>query len=64
MPRPRASPLPLTDRERTELLQVKRQRAVPQSIALRVSIVLAAAAGTPNKALARQLSTTLPNVSL
>lgn len=64
MPRPPAPPLPLTDRERTELLQVNRQRAVPQSIALRVRIILAAAAGTPNKALARQLSTTLPTVLL
>ena len=37
---------------------------MPQSIALRVNIVLGAADGVPNKVLARQLSTTLPTVLL
>jgi hypothetical protein len=39
-------------------------RSTPQSVALRVQIVLSAAEGTVNKALARQLSTTLPTMLL
>jgi transposase len=64
MPRPPAAPLPVTNSERRELLELSRHRSVPQSIALRVKVVLGAADGIPNKALARQLSTTLPTVLL
>lgn len=64
MPRPPAAPLPVTDPERKELLQLSRHRSVPQSIVLRVNIILGAADGVPNKALARRLSTTLPTVLL
>jgi transposase len=64
MPLPAAAPLPLTDCERRELLAVSRYRSAPQSIVLRVRIVLGAAEGTPNKVLARRLSTTLPTVLL
>ena len=64
MPRAAAPPLPLTEREREELLQVSKLRSTPQSVALRIQIVLRAAEGIANKVLARQLSTTLPTVLL
>jgi transposase len=64
MPRAAASSLPLTEREREELLQFSKLRSTPQSIALRIQIVLRAAEGIANKVLARQLSTTLPTVLL
>lgn len=46
------------------MVQVIGLRSVPQSVALRVRIVLGAAEGLANKALARQLSTSLPTVLL
>lgn len=64
MPCPPAPALQLNESQRRELLRLSRHRAVPQSIALRAKIVLGAAEGAPNKALARQLSTTLPTVLL
>jgi len=64
MPRPPADPLPLSKPEKTDLLEIGRHRSTPQSVVLRVKIVLGAAEGVPNKALARQLSTTLPTVLL
>jgi transposase len=64
MPRAAAPSLPLTEREREELLQFSKLRSTPQSIALRIQIVLRAAEGIANKVLARQLSTTLPTVLL
>src|SRR5215467_10138992 len=64
MPRAAAPPLPLSERDREELLQVSKLRSTPQSVALRVQIVLRAAQGVANKVLARQLSTTLPTVLL
>jgi transposase len=64
MPGPAAPPLPLTDREREELIQILKLRSTPQSVALRVRIVLSAAQGLANKALARRLSTSLPTVLL
>jgi transposase len=54
----------LTEREREELLQIRKLRSTPQSVALRVRIVLSASEGIANKVLARQLSTTLPTVLL
>lgn len=64
MPRPPAKALPVTGAERDELLAISRHRATPQSVVLRLKIVLGAAEGLPNKTLARQLSTTLPTVLL
>jgi len=64
MPRAAAPPLPLTKREREELLQISKLRSTPQSVALRVRIVLSASEGIANQRLARQLSTTLPTVLL
>ena len=64
MPRAAARSLPLTEREREELLQVSKLQSSPQAIALRVQIVLRATAGIANKVLARQLSTSLPTVLL
>jgi transposase len=54
----------LTELDREELLQVSKLRSTPQSVALRVQIVLRAAQAVANKVLARQLSTTLPTVLL
>jgi transposase len=64
MPRPGAPALPLTAKQRRELLQIKKLRSMPQSVALRVQIILGAAEGVANKVLARRLSTTLPTVLL
>ena len=64
MPRPPAASLKLSAGERKELLRLRRHRNMPQSVVLRLNIVLGAANGIPNKALARQLSTSLPTVLL
>jgi transposase len=64
MPRPPAASLKLSEGERKELLRLRRHRNMPQSVVLRLNIVLGAANGIPNKALARQLSTSLPTVLL
>lgn len=64
MPRPPAKALSITGPERNKLVAISRHRATPQSVVLRLKIVLGAAEGMPNKALARQLSTTLPTVLL
>jgi transposase len=64
MPRPPADPLRLSNSEQNDLHEIGRHRATPQSVVLRVKIILGAAEGVPNKALARQLSTTLPTVLL
>lgn len=64
MSRAAASPLLVPDRDRRELLKVLALRSVPQSVALRVRIVLGASEGIANKVLARQLGTSLPTVLL
>jgi transposase len=64
MPRPPAKALSITAPEHDELVAISRHRATPQSVVLRLKIVLGAAEGMPNKTLARQLSTTLPTVLL
>lgn len=64
MPRPPAKALSISDAQRDELTTISRYRATPQSIVLRLRILLGAANGVPNKVLARQLSTTLPTVLL
>ena len=64
MPRAPAAALVVTDEDRRELLQVIGLRSVPQSVALRVRIVLGASEGIGNKVLARRLGTSLPTVLL
>lgn len=64
MPLPAASKLILTDSERRQLQAISRQRSTPRGIALRVHILLGAAAGVANHVLARELSTSLPTVLL
>jgi transposase len=64
MPCAPAPALGISDEDRQELLQVIGLRSAPQSVALRVRIVLGAADGIGNKVLARQLNTSLPTVLL
>lgn len=64
MSRAPAPALVITDEDRRELSQVISLRTVPQSVAMRVRIVLGAAEGIGNKVLARQLGTSLPTVLL
>lgn len=64
MPLPAAPPLPLSSGERTQLLEIRRYRSTPQSVALRIDVVLGAASGRSNHALARELGTSLPTVLL
>jgi transposase len=64
MPGPVASKLALGEAERTQLIEISRHRSTPRGILLRISVVLGAAEGTPHRALARKLSTSLPTVLL
>lgn len=64
MPLPAAPNLPLSESERKRLLALSRHRSTPRGIVLRLSIVLGAAEGIANHALARKLSTSLPTVLL
>ena len=64
MPRPPAANLKISEHERKELLRVRSHRSMPQSVVLRANIVLEAARGVANKAIARHLSTSLPTVLL
>src|SRR5262245_2818329 len=64
MPLPPAPKLALTDSERKQLQAISCHRSTPRGIALRVDIVLGAAAGIANHVLARNLSTSLPTVLL
>jgi transposase len=64
MPRAPAAALVIREEDRRELLQVIGLRSVPQSVALRVRIVLGASEGIGNKVLARQLGTSFPTVLL
>ena len=64
MPRSPAPPLRVTTRQREKLMQVKRHRSTPQSVVLRVNIVLGASEGRPNHGLARELATSVPTVLL
>src|SRR3954465_11820408 len=61
MPR-RLQPLTLTDDERERLEAWVRRPKTAQRLALRSRIVLAAAAGESNTAIARRLRVTLPTV--
>jgi len=64
MPLPAAAPLPLSTSERRALLDLIRHRSTPQSIVLRVQIVLGAGDGVANRQLARTLQTSVPTVLL
>jgi transposase len=64
MPLPPAAKLILTDAQRKQLLAISRHRSTPRGIVLRISIVLGAAEGVANRALARKLSTSVPTVLL
>lgn len=64
MPLPAAPNLPLSESERKQLLALSRHRRTPRGIVLRLNIVLGAAEGIANHALARKLSTSLPTVLL
>jgi len=64
MPLPAAPNLPLSESERMQLLALSRHRSTPRGIVPRLNIVLGAAEGIANHALARKLSTSLPTVLL
>lgn len=64
MPHAPAAPLEITDRDRRKLSEMIALRSAPQGVVLRAKIVLGAAQGMANKALARQLGTSLPTVLL
>ena len=64
MPLPAAAPLPLGTSERRALLDLIRHRSTPQSIVLRVQIVLGAGDGVANRQLARSLQISVPTVLL
>ena len=64
MPLPPAARLVLTESERKQLQAMSRHRSTPRGILLRVNIVLGAADGLANHALARKLSTSVPTVLL
>jgi len=63
MPRgPRPTPIPLTDDERSKLADWSQRPTSAQRLALRANIVLAAAEGRSNTAIAADLRVTLPTV--
>jgi DNA-binding NarL/FixJ family response regulator len=64
MPLPDASPLVLSDTEKKQLLRMSRHRSTPRGVLLRIEIVLAAAQGVANRAIARRLSSSVPTVLL
>lgn len=57
-------PLPLSDEERAELTALRRARTTERGLAERAAIVLAAAAGESNAAIARQVDCSQPTVML
>ena len=64
MPLPDASPLVLAEAEKKQLLRMIRHRSTPRGVLLRIEIVLAAAQGFANRAIARRLSSSVPTVLL
>src|ERR1700710_2328527 len=64
MPLPAAPKLVLSNSDRKQLLEISNYRSTPRGIALRVDIVLSAADGMANHAIARSLVTSLPTVLL
>lgn len=55
MPDPHAQPVVLDEAERRELARLERKQTTPQHVARRARIVLRAAAGESNSAIARQM---------
>ena len=64
MPLPPAGRLILSDLERSQLKLLSRQCGIPRRILQRIDIVLEAAGGLANRAIARKLSTSVPTVLL
>src|SRR5271155_3580892 len=64
MPLPAAPKLVLSNADRKQLLELSNYRSTPRGIALRVDIILSAADGVANHAIARALATSLPTVLL
>lgn len=62
MPGPRAEPVVLSEAERGELMRLERKQTTPQHIARRARIVLRAAAGETNSAIARQVELNVETV--
>ncbi|HEX4006398.1 MAG TPA: IS630 family transposase, partial [Acidobacteriaceae bacterium] len=54
----------LSEAEKKQLLRISRHRSTPRGVLLRVQIVQAAADGAANRAIARDLSTSVPTVLL
>ena len=61
---PAAARLVLSEADNNQLMRIGGHRSTPRGIVLRVEIVRAAAEGMANRAIARQLSTSLPTVLL
>jgi len=59
-----ASGLPLDENQRKRLQFLVRSGKTPQKIVLRARIILAAAEGKPNNAIATELQTSRPTVLL
>jgi transposase len=64
MPLPPAPKLVLSNSDRKQLLELSGYRSTPRGIALRVDIILSAAEGIANHAIARNLAASLPTVLL
>jgi transposase len=64
MPLPPAAGLKVSDADRQQLRAITRHRSTPRGIVLRINIVLGAAEGLANRALARKLGTSVPTVLL
>jgi len=64
MPLPAAAGLYLDDADRKQLMAINQHRSAPRGIMLRINIILGAAEGLANRALARKLSTSVPTVLL
>jgi transposase len=64
MPLPPAPKLALTASDRKRLLEFRSHRSTPRGLLLRINILLGAAEGAANRALARRLSTSVPTVLL
>jgi transposase len=61
---PAAPKLDLSRSDRNQLVEISRYRSTPRGIALRIDIILSAADGIANHAIARSLGTSLPTVLL
>lgn len=64
MPLPPAPSLPVSDADRRQLSEIAGHRSTPQSVVLRIRIVLGASRGISNHQLARELETSVPTVLL